>query len=504
MLQRVGCRRPPKVRLRPDQRLACDFAIALPRAGLFLPIGAGKTLTTLELIWELGMDETTNVLVIGPKTIMRSTWQDEMSKWGFPFDVGSFLVNERGTKRTKASRHDAYARAAQAHHGLWFTTRDLIVDLVSWHVDNKVAWPYGMVVIDEAQSFKSPSSKRFKALRTVSPGIERLVELTGTPAPNGLLDVWSLMWLLDGGARLGRSMTAYRTTYFHATKVLPTGVPIGWEPNYGADKVIRQRMAEVCVTFETVRDYMPPVTYDDVRVRLSKAELAEYNTMAKEQVVSFLDTTGEMGQTIALNEGVVRARLRQMASGTSYSLETYVGVRGTMRSRPRKDANGDPIYGIIHKHKIDALRTIVEEAGSPVLVAYFFKCEALLLHDELSDLGCEVFDGSPDMIRRWNAREIPVMLIQPASAGFGLNLQDGGHTLVWYTLPESLEQYEQTNGRLARSGQRDPVIIHHLIAVGTVDNAVSANLGQKADVQDGVMRALRFDESIRDYYRSLV
>lgn len=492
------------VRLRPYQRLACDFAISHKRCGLFLPIGAGKTLVTLETLWEVAPEDP--VLIIGPKQIMRSTWYDEITKFGFPFEVGSLMVDERGRKLSKRARIARYAEAASAGPSIWFLNRDLVADLVSWHADTHTPWAFSTIVIDEAQSFKNPSSRRFKALRDVSPGIDRLIELTGTPAPNGLLDVWSLMWLVDGGARLGASMNAYKTRWFDVTRRTANNIPIDWAPKPGAADEIRRRMSDVCITFDDVRSIMPPVTFDDVSVSLSGDEWREYRRLSREQVLAFEDEYGSIENAIALNGGVLRNRLRQFASGTAYAskLEESVDASGNavVHARPViKD--GHHVFGVVHTEKVEATRDIIEAAGSPVLVVYNFQSERDMLMDKLSDLDIECFDGSPEMIRRWNAREIPAMLMQPASAGFGLNLQMGGHTLVWFTLPESLELYEQTNGRLVRSGQPDPVIIHRLIAEGTVDEIVAADLDGKASTQGYVMDALKVNRAYLAYYEKM-
>lgn len=493
MLLRQGCRNAPLVRLQPYQRMACDFAIAHPRCGLFLPVGAGKTLTTLELLWEL--DPTTHVLIVGPKAIMQSTWQDEIDKWHFPFRITSLINDGRGRKLSRKDRIAGYGRmAATTLPTVCFMSRDLFHDLVDWHRKTRTDWPYRFVVIDEAQSFKSPSARtRFGALRKVSGSIDRLVELTGTPASNGLLDVWTLMWMIDGGQRLGTTFTRYRDLFFTPTRYVD-GRPVDWAPRDGSEALIRRLMAEVCITTDAVRPLMPPVTYNDVTVWLDAGEMAKYKQLAKTQVLEFMDDCGDLERAIAANGAVLRAKLAQLASGTSYASDIDGPVmRGTRRS-----------WGVVHEEKVDALRCICEQAGSPVLVAYRFRCERDLLCDRLKDLGCEAFDGTGAMQRRWNDHEIPVMLIQPASAGFGLNLQYGGHTIVWFSLPESLEQYQQTNGRLARTGQTEPVMIHRLMAKGTVDAVIAKSLDHKADVQDGLLDAINKDDALVSYSQSLL
>lgn len=461
------------MQLLPHQRLACNFVKSHPYCGLFLPMGLGKTSTTLEALYEL--NPTHHVLILGPKPVMRTTWADEIEKWGFPFRVNSLITNERGTQLTAAKRHEKYAAIYDHQPTVWFLNYELTVDLIEHlpRVKGKPIWPFPTVILDEAQAFKSPNSKRFKALKKMRPYMQRVIELTGTPAPNGVIDIWSLIYLLDQGARLGSTLTQYRTQWF-----VPTGYidnrPYGWVPRPGSSDIIFQAISDITISFDSLASTIPPVTYNDVKVQLSKEERALYKEMVKERVLTF-QVDEETHEAIAVNAAVLSAKLSQMASGALY-------LDGTNTE-----------WAHIHDRKLDACVNIIENAGSPVIVAYHFKSDMKMLVDRFKEekIEAEVLDNSPDMVHRWNEGKIPVLLIQPASSGHGLNLQEGGYTLIWYTLPWSLEHYLQTNARLARQGQKHPVIIHRLLCEGTIDTKINNALKNKDTSQTALLNAVK-------------
>ena len=452
-----------------------------------------NTLTTLEVIYEL--DPRCKVLIVGPRPVVRSTWTDEVKNWNFPLRIRSLIEDERGRKLKRDDRHALYRSVVDdPYASIWLINRELVCDLVD-NLPKEVGpdgrlrpkWPFKMVVLDEAQAFKSYNSKRFKAMKEVSDQIVRLIELTGTPTPNGLMDLWPLIYLIDAGERLGRNITAYRNTYFYSTMRSATGQPIGWVPLSWAEPAIHEKVKDVVVSLPDIQKNLPDMIVKSHNVQLSAAERRMYKELVKEKVLEFED--GD--EVIAPNAAVLQAKLSQLASGAIY-------------------INGTSEYKELHRRKIDECLRIIESAGSPVLVAYHFRSDKEMLLRYLREQldtdpenkgkklpqssqvsHVQVFDGSPDMVRRWNAGEVDVMMIQPASAGHGLNLQAGGHTLVWYTLPWNLEHYLQTNARLHRQGQTQTVFIHQLMAERTVDSQILAALTKKDMSEQALLAAVR-------------
>ena len=484
--QHPFARRPQLVPLHDYQRAMANFALERTRAGLFLPIGSGKTLTTLEWLWEL--DPQHHVLIVGPKPVIRSTWTDEIEKWKFPFRVKSLIQDEKGRKLGPKARHELYWKVCASHESaIWLINRELITDLVNnlprIKGTKKPYWPFKTVILDEAQAFKSPTSKRFKSMKEVSPQIERLIELTGTPTPNGLEDLWALVYLLDGGQRLGTTITRYRQQFFYSTMQTPYGSPIGWKPRAGADAQIHALVSDITVSLPDMRQNMPPLIMDDHTVQLNEKERALYKEMVKESMLEF--TEGD--EVVAVNAAVKQAKLSQIASGAVY-------VNGTNTE-----------YRKIHDRKLEETLRIVEQTDDNVLVAYNFRSDKEMLLEYLRaalDDGYEansdsdpkskvrLFDGSAEMVHEWNERKIRVMLAHPASAGAGLNLQQGGHTLVWYTLSWSLENYEQMNGRLFRQGQTETTFIHRLIVEQSVDGRIANALNTKDMSEKALLGAI--------------
>lgn len=454
------------------QEQAKNFLITHPKAGLFLDVGFGKTLTTLAALLEMGMKGliSGHILVIAPKAIARSTWIDEMAKWGIPANTVSLIVNERGKQLSRKKRLEKYAEIETHPPAFYFINRELVDDLVKWHAENKKPWPFSTIVVDELQAFKSHSASRFKALKAVAPMTKRFIGLTGTPMPNGVEDLWAEIYLMDQGARLGPNITTYRNNYFTPGLVM-NNVTVNWRPKPGAEEIIYSKINDIVISVRNPNIKLPEVTYNDVVCHMSDDEMKKYKELAKEKVLDFMLDTGEEGSIEAQNAAVLQAKLSQMASGALY-LE-----------------KGKTDYIRIHERKLEMLAYIIENNNcSPVLVAYHFQSDlaeikryldAIYKSTNDSRYLYKVFDGSPEMIHEWNQGVIPIMLLQPASAGHGINIQDGGHTLVWYTLPWSLEHYIQTCGRLNRQGQKHPVIIHHLITEGTVDRRIASVLEKK-------------------------
>lgn len=454
------------------QAQAKDFLITHPKAGLFLGIGFGKTLTTLAALQELGMRGmiSGHILIVAPKAIARSTWIDEMEKWGIHANTVSLIMNDKGKELSRKKRLERYDEIANHTPAFYFINRDLINDLVKWHADNKKPWPFPTIIVDELQAFKSHKSNRFKALKDVAPYTQRFIGLTGTPTPNGIDDIWSEIYLMDEGDRLGRNISAFRNTYMEPNLIIDN-ITVDWRPKQGAEDIIYDRIKDIVISAKNPNIQLPDVTYNDIVCHMSDSEMKQYKTLAKEKVLEFEGEDGQEGSIEAVNAAILSVKLSQMASGALYI------------------EKGKSDYIRIHERKLEMLEYIIENNNrSPVLVAYHFKSD---LQEILRYLGkifentgdrryyCEVFDGSPEMIHRWNRGDIPIMLLQPASGGPGINLQDGGHTLVWYTIPWSLEHYSQTCGRLNRQGQKNPVTIHHLITEGTIDRKIARVLQSK-------------------------
>lgn len=471
------------------QRQMADFAIEHPKCGLFLPLGSGKTLTTLEVLYEL--DPHYHVLIIGPKTVIRSTWTTEIEKFKFPFRIRSLIENEKGRKLNTQARHDLYQSIPDmTQANIWLINRELVVDLVENLPKTKKGipiWPFKFVIIDEAQAFKTYNSKRFLALKKVSDQIVRMIELSGTPAPNGIQDIWPLIYLLDGGERLGPNITQFRNTYMYPTLSI-NGVHTGWKPQAWAEPVVNNLIKDIVVSLPDLRQNMPNLIMSDNIVYLSKQEKKLYNELVKENVLEF----DNKDTVTAVNAAVLQAKLSQLASGAIY-------------------VNGTAEYRKIHERKLEEAYKIIDNAGSPVLIAYHFKSDKEMLLEYLRaqldpkpkrgtkpkprpdndpKSNVQAFDGSPEMVKRWNEKKIPVMLIQPASAGHGLNLQYGGHTLIWYTLPWSLEHYLQTNGRVYRQGQKDTVFIHRILTEKTVDTKITRALAAKDLSEKALLQAI--------------
>lgn len=456
------------LQLHPYQIQARNFIMQHPYCGLFLDMGLGKTLITLSALYEL--NPSGHVLVVAPKNVARSTWFDEIEKWNIPLRAKSLIVNNKGNKLSREKRLEGYRQVLHEPPTIYFINRELITDLIENRpiVNGQPTWLFPNVVIDEIQSFKTHRAKRFKALQTVRPNIQRLIGLTGTPTPNGLMDLWSQIYLMDQGQRLGKNITTYRNTFFYPGRHMH-GYPIEWFPLPGAEDEIHNKITDLVISIKNTKLVLPACTFNDVFVHMNDKETSLYKKLMKTNVLTLGNDT-----ITASNAGVLSGKLSQMASGALY-------------------INVNKEFKVIHKRKLEQCAYIIRNTGSPVLVAYHFKSDLKLLQTYLTALGHDVhtFDGSPNMVHLWNDGKIPVMLIHPASAGHGLNLQQGGHTLIWYTISWSLENYLQTNARIYRQGQTKPVVIHHLMTKGTIDQRILNAIHKKDLSQQALLDAVR-------------
>ncbi len=449
------------VTLHDYQQAAADFAMSHPKCGLFLDLGLGKTLISLSVLERTYHSEPGHILIIAPKSIAKATWSSEIEKWGLDLPYSSFIVNAKGKNLSKKKRLEAYAAAMQNPvKTIYFINREMLVDLIDNcpRNSNTIIWPFQTVIIDELQSFKSPKSKRFLALKKVCPAINRFIGLTGTPTPNGIDDIWSQIYLMDGGQRLGKNITAFRNTFMYAGYTSPQGVVCNWLPRPGAEDAITSLISDITISMKNTNIKLPPVVFVDDMVYMSDDEKKTYKQFMKDALLEFGDNTF----ATAANAAVMSAKLQQLASGAIYTVD--------------EDGKSTGKYETIHNEKLERLKYIRENSDDNILISYFFKSDAdmIMKYFESQGLPCELFDSdkSDVYLKRWNNGEIKTLLIQPSSAGFGLNFQYASHTLVWYTLPFNLESYLQTIGRVYRQGQTKTVYIHRIMTDKTIDTHV--------------------------------
>jgi SNF2 family DNA or RNA helicase len=436
------------------QEYSTSWIIEHPASGLLLDMGMGKTVSTLTAVWQLLYDyfDTTKVLVIAPKRVAEDTWSRETEKW-------NHTKNLRVSKVLGDLQHRIRALAESAD--IYVTNRENVVWLVEHY---KTKWPFDTVVIDELSSFKSSKAKRFRALKKVRPLIRRIVGLTGTPAPNSLLDLWPQIYLLDGGERLGKTVTAYRQKYFEPDK-RNQQIVFSWKLKPGAEQAIYSAISDICVSMKA-RDYLQlPKRVDNVvELELNKSEQKRYKQLERDLLLPFAN-----GDIVANTAAVLSNKLLQYANGAIYN------------------ENGE--VQELHSVKLDALEQIVEEAnGQPILVFYQYKHDLERIKARFKQ--ARELENS-QTIANWNAGKIEMLLVHPASAGHGLNMQDGGHIIVWFSMLWSLEQYLQANARLDRQGQKESVIVHHLVAKNTIDEQALNVLQQKAGGQEALLEAVK-------------
>ena len=435
------------------QKYSIEFIKKNPISAIFLDCGLGKTVITLTAIKDLILDsfEVKKVLVICPLRVA-TVWNDELHNWSHLDGLKISTAIGSQSERLEALKQKA---------DIYIINREN----VEWLVNKSGSkFDFDMLVIDELSSFKSYQAKRFKSLLKVRPEATRIVGLTGTPTSNGLMDLWAEYRILDFGKRLGRFITHYREQYFIPDK-RNANVVFSYKLIPGAEEAIYKKISDVTISMKAV-DYldMPSKVINQVKVQLSDEEMSVYQKM-KEDMVASLDDDFEID---AFNAAALSNKLLQMANGAVY------------------DENKEVHY--IHDRKLDALEDLIEQAnGKPVLIAYWFKHDALRIKKrfEVREIKTE-----QDIID-WNLGLITVALIHPASAGHGLNLQKGGSTLIYFGLTWSLELYEQCNARLWRQGQKDTVVIHHIIAKDTIDEAVMRALKSKEKTQTALINAVK-------------
>ena len=438
----------------PYQACAIRRIIDDPHVGLLMAMGLGKTVVTLTAIDALIYDylEVSRVLVIAPKKVAEATWQAEAAKWHHLSRLS--FATALGTEARRAAAVDVGADVT-------IINRENVVWLAETY---GARWPWDMLVVDESSSFKNPAAKRFRALKRVlsnPTGVRRVVILTGTPAPNGLADLWAQIYLLDQGERLGRFITHYRERYFEHNPWRHEYVP---KP--GAFEAVRDRIADICVSMRA-EDYLqlPELVVHDVPVALDEAGLRAYRAMERTMVMEV------QGREIsAVTAAGLTGKLLQLCGGCVYD-DTGTAHR-------------------VHGAKLDALRELVESLDGPALLFYGYRHELDGLRAALKGLRVRALETAADA-DAWNRGEVDVLLAHPASCAYGLNLQFGGADVIWYTLTWSLELYQQANARLYRQGQARPVIVHRLLVQGGVDQDVVRALEGKEAVQAALVAALK-------------
>jgi SNF2 family DNA or RNA helicase len=423
---------------------------------LLLEMGLGKTVSTLTALDQLKYDyfDADKILIIAPLRVAEDTWPREIEKWDHLRHLRISKVLGTVKQRRKALQADADLYVINRENVEWLVT------------EFGSKWPFDTVVIDELSSFKSSKSKRFRALRRVRPMMRRVIGLTGTPAPNSLMDLWAPVYLLDRGERLGKTITGYRDRYF--TPGQRDGhIVYDWKQKKESEARIYEAIGDIAVSMKA-EDWldMPERIDRAIPIKMSDTSRKLYQQLERDLLLPFVD-----GDVVAGSAAVLSNKLLQMANGAVYD-----------ENRSVKE---------IHEAKLDALEDIIEAAnGHPVLVFYSYKHDLhrlKLRFKQIQELG-----KGNEGIAEWNAGKIPLLAVHPKSAGHGLNLQDGGSIIVWYGLTWSLEEYQQANARLFRQGQlRSSVIIHHLVTEGTMDEQVMAALDAKAAGQDALMDAVK-------------
>ena len=443
------------------QQHCINKILEIKKLGLYLDMGLGKTVTTLTAIRELKYNRflVRKVLIIAPKKVAEGTWTKEKDKWDHTkfFRVSQVLGSQ--AKRIRALNTPA---------DLYIVNRENIVWLVDYY---RNSWPFDMVVVDESSSFKNHSAKRFKALASVGSRIERMVELTGTPSPNGLEDLWAQVFLLDGGQRLGAKYTGFRERYFQPDKRGADGMVYSYAAKPGSEQGILDRISDICISMKA-EDYLqlPDVTYHEIPVVLDPKSQKAYNDLEMRMVLELPEDEENISVTSA---AALSNKLLQLANGAVYDEDHAVHE--------------------VHGCKIEAFLELLESLrGKPVLVFYTFQHDRERILKALAGSGLRIRELKTTKDEDdWNVRQIDILLTHPASSAYGLNLQQGGNHVVWFGLTWNYELYTQANKRLHRQGQTEKVIIHHLVCSGTRDEDVMQALNRKEDVQNWVMESLK-------------
>lgn len=445
----------------PYQSKGIEWIIQHPESALLWEMGLGKSVVTLTAIQELIDEcEISKVLIVAPKKVAETTWTTEAAKWSHlqGLRVVKVMGTEKQRKLALSEKADVYVIG-----------RDNYVWLVGLY---RGQLPFDMLVADELTSFKNSKSQRFKAMRISRPSVMRFVGLTGTPAPNGLIDLWGQMYCVDKGVRLGKSVTKYRETYFETHSW--NNIVVRCDVKKGCEDIIRNKIADICLSMQA-KDYLqlPDLMMHTVSVEMTPATMSAYNKFEREKVLEFKqEHEGEPTNILVNSAAGLMNKLAQFANGAIYDEERNIHE--------------------IHSEKVDKLAEIVEAAnGNSVLVFYQFKHDIPRITKKLKGYRVEVYEGEKQLLD-WNAGKIDVLLAHPASTAYGLNMQQGGHYIVWFGTGWDLELFQQANARLHRQGQQHPVTVYKLIGAHTVDERASASLENKKVKQQSLLDSLNY------------
>lgn len=440
------------------QQYAISRIIDTPKVGMFLDMGLGKTVVTLTALHELKYHRfcVNKALVIAPAKVAESTWTKEQQKWSHLEMLRISVVAGTAKQRIRALNTPA---------DVYTISRDNTQWLVNYYGH---AWPFDVVVLDESTSFKNPQAKRFKALKTMLPRISRIIELSGTPSPKGLMDLWAQLFLLDNGARLGRTLSVYREMFFDPDKRSRTQI-FSYAPKPGAREAIYGLIGDICISMKS-EDYLdlPDLIFDDIPVQLDDKAQKAYSQMERDMLLEVDEDTIQ-----ASTAAVLSGKLLQLCNGAIY--------------------NEDGVALPVHNCKLEALLETIEQLnGQHAVVYYHFAHDRERIIAALAHTGLivRVYKDKRDE-DDWNAGAIDILLAQPASCGYGLNLQEGGHHVIWFGITWNLEDYQQANKRLHRQGQPHPVIVHRLLVKGGTDEDAAASLESKDESQESLLRAIK-------------
>ena len=442
------------------QKYCISRIIDTNKVGLYIDMGLGKTIITLTAIKKLKYEMLAirKVLVIAPKKVAESTWTKEAEKWD-----GTKILRFSKVLGSREKRIKALTKAAD----IYITNRENVTWLCDYYRND---WPFDMVIVDESSSFKSPKAKRFKALAGMLPKIERLVELTGTPSPHGIEDLWSQVYLLDQGERLGKRFSGFRNRYFDPG-ARSANIIYSYTPKPRSYESVLNKIQDICISMKA-EDYLqlPDMILQDIPVELDQKAMKAYTDLEKQMVLDLPEDEEEISVTTA---AALSNKLLQLSNGAVY--------------------DEDHIPHEVHKCKIEAFMELIESLqGKPALVFYNFKHDKFRILEALEKTDLNVRElRAPQDQDDWNSGKVDILLAHPASAAYGLNLQEGGNHVVWFGLTWNYEQYTQANARLHRQGQNERVIVHHLVCQGTRDEDVMGALRLREDAQDYVMESLK-------------
>jgi len=443
--------------LRDYQGRAAKWIIDKPKSALWVEPGLGKTISSLTAILDLmNSIEVHKTLIIAPLRVALEVWEQEIKKWHHVRGLRAVQIAGLATPKARLA-------ALQTPGDVYIMNYNILHWLTE--VMDPKRWPFDLLVFDESSAYKGPSTSRTKAAKRISARTERVVQLTGTPASNSLMDLWPQIFMLDGGKRLGKTLKEYRKTYF---KQAYNGFGNNWALKPGSEEIIYDNLADICLTMKGDEYVKLPDRIDiEVRVSLPTKARAMYEKLKEELVIAL-----QRGDVTAVNGAALSGKLLQIANGAVY-------------------LSSEDGFEVLHDEKMNATAEIIENSSRGVLIFYQYRHDLARLRKRFPGL-VEIRDGK-DVLQRWNNEEIPILAAHPQSAGHGINAQHGGNTMIWFGMGWSLEHYEQACKRLHRSGQKEKVTIHHIIAHGTIEELVVKALKGKAKTQNALMDALKED-----------